>query len=46
MVGYGGIRDQQHVWKHSTRESGDPVSSLTKGNWKEGGVNEGENPKN
>jgi len=46
MVGYGGIRGQLHVWKLSTRESGDPAGSLAKGKRKEGGVNEGENPKN
>jgi len=46
MVGYGGIRGQLHVWKLFTRESGDPAGSLAKGKRKEGGVNEGENPKN
>ncbi len=46
MVGYGGIKDQQHVWTLSTRESGDPASSLAKGKRQEGSINEGENPKN
>ena len=46
MVGFGGVRDLQHVRTLSTRESGDPASSLAKGKRKEGGVNEGENPKN
>ena len=31
MVGFGGVRDLQHVRTLSTRESGDPASSLAKG---------------
>ncbi len=46
MVGFDGVRDLAHVWMLSTRESGDPVSSLIKGKREEGGINEGENPKN
>ena len=31
MIGFGGVRDLQHVRTLSARESGDPASSLTKG---------------
>jgi hypothetical protein len=35
-----------HVKKLFARESGDPVSSLPGGKRKQGGIDEGENPKN
>jgi hypothetical protein len=46
MAGYGGVKEPEHVWKLIARESGDPASALAKGKRKEGGINEGENPKN
>jgi hypothetical protein len=46
MVGCGGAKEPQHVWKLFARESGDPAQSLSGGKRKQGGINEGENPKN
>jgi len=46
MVGFDGVKDLKHVWKLSTRESGDPASTLAKGKRQKGSINEGENPKN
>ena len=42
----GGVKERQHVWKFTTRESGDPASPLVNGKRQKGSVNEGENPKN
>jgi len=44
MAGYGGVKVPEHVWKLIARESGDPVSTLTKGKGSEGSISEGENP--
>ncbi len=40
MAGCSGVKDLRHVLKLYTRESGDPVSTLTKGKWSEGSISE------
>lgn len=46
VVGCGGVNELKHVRKLSTRESGDPASTLVKGKREKGSINEGENPTN
>jgi len=46
MNGCGGVRDTRHVWKLFARKSGDPARPLPEGKRKQGGIDEGENPKN
>ncbi len=46
MEDFGGVEELSHGQTLFTRESGGPASSLAKGKRQEGGINEGENPKN
>ncbi|WP_153304035.1 hypothetical protein [Prosthecochloris aestuarii] len=46
MVGCGGVKERWHVWKFTTRESGDSVSALVNGKRQKGSFIERESPNN